>query len=176
MMAFTIGLDDTDIARVLAEVKQMKQNLEDSVGEFVDTMTTEGAITANAAYGNMVHAVAVRDKEDDGLVEGHIGVVGDDDDTVYIAEFGAGDATMTTYGFDNPPPVNIYPGAYSEQNGPGEYYRTMTENYMAGGEAKGVWHFGGQEYHEVQPRHGLLNAKQRLVSGGDSIAKAVIHL
>ena len=166
-MTIQFGLSASEVADVITKLQQMKDNLEDSVCDFVDTLTINGAIIANAAYDGMANAVSVRDKEDHGLVEGHIGVTGDSDDVVYIAEFGAGDTVMSPNAFENLPPVDVYSGAYSEQVGTREYADT------------GRWQFppgSGHYMTFVPPRHGLLNAKEYLTQNADDIARQVIRL
>ena len=80
-----------------------------------------------------------------------------------IAEFGAGDATIPVL-FENYAGVDVYPGSYSEQVGSGEYAET------------GVWHFGGKVYRQVEPRGGMLMAREYIRDNSTEIAREVIEL
>lgn len=168
-MRIRISLSELSIERAIDKLKTVSENLQEDLEEFMDIILTEGENVANDAYGNMATAWGHRDESRDGIVTGHIGVRGEDDDVVYIAEFGAGDTTMEVTGFENRPPVDVYAGAYSEQVGTGEYAESLAEN----GET-GTWHYLGGTYHEVIPRHGLLNAKAHILASGDDIAREVI--
>ena len=170
-MNITVHLSNESIQSAIRKLEDAKDNLEFGVEELVDILLTDGAEVANIAYGNMATAWGHRDSEEGGIVTGHIGVSAEDDTSVYIAEFGAGDATMEVTGFENPPPVDVYAGAYSEQVGSGEYARSLANN----GET-GTWHFAGKVYHEIQPRHGLLNAKAHIIASATDIAQGVIRL
>ena len=66
--------------------------------------------------------------------------------------------------FENYVGVDVYPGAYSELVGSGEYAET------------GKWHFGGKVYTEVQPRMGLLDAKTYIEDNAVELAQEVILL
>ena len=169
-MKINIKLSESSIENAISKLEEILENLMQDVGETVDILLTDGAEVANIAYGEMATAWGIRDSEEDGVVSGHIGVRGASDDVVYIAEFGAGDSTMEVIDFENPPPVDVYAGAYSEQKGSGEY----AESLEASGGVTGTWHFGGQEYHEVMPRHGLLNAKAHILASAEDIAREVI--
>ena len=89
-------------------------------------------------------------------------IVAEGEDVLFI-EFGAGDATMNPM-FENYVGVDVYPGAYSEQVGSGEYAET------------GKWHFGGKTYTEVQPRMGLYDAKLYIQGAAVELAQEVIQL
>ena len=156
-------LTEESIARAIAKLEEAKDAIEQGTGDFVDILCTEGEQVANSHYGRMATAWGHRDREEDGVVEGHIGVFAKDMDTAIIAEFGAGNATIAV-DFENYPNVDVYPGAYSEQVGTGEYAET------------GKWHFGGKEYTAVFPRAGLLNARNHIMKHGDSIAREVIRI
>jgi hypothetical protein len=162
-MTFNLKLDTLSIQSIVRKLRDSKEELEQSVADFVDTMLTDGAMVANSHYGNMATAWGKRDTEQDGLVEGHIGVSGVNDEVVYIAEFGAGDATLPVM-FENYPGVDVYAGAYSEQLGTGEYAAT------------GKWHWQNAVFTEIPPRAGLLNAKNYLLEEGNNAAQEMIHL
>ena len=155
-------LSTQSLESAISKLQDALDELKGDIGEWLDIMLTDGEEVANIAYGSMATALGQRDNEEDGIFTGHIGVTGENEDVVYIAEFGAGDATMESTGFENDPPVPVYAGAYSELVGSGEYAE------------KGYWRFGGQKFTEVPARHGLLNAKAHILASGDDIAKEVI--
>ena len=163
-MKITVKLDSTSIESAISKLQDALDQLMADAGEWLDIMLVDGEEVANIAYGSMATAWGRRDSdgEADGIISGHIGVTGENDDVVYIAEFGAGDTTMESTGFENDPPVPVYAGAYSELVGSGEYAE------------KGYWRFGGQKFTEVPARHGLLNAKAHILAAGDDIAREVI--
>ena len=165
-MKINIHLTDTSIENAVRQLEDALEQLEGDVGEFVDIMLIEGENVANDAYGSMATAWGQRDNEErEGIVTGHIGVSGENEDVVYIAEFGAGDATLEDTGFENPTPIPVYAGSYSELKGTGEY----AEN--------GYWEFPPKSkiyYHEVEPRHGLRNAKAHIIATAGDIAREVI--
>jgi hypothetical protein len=163
-MNINLKLSEESINSAIQKLEDVRNNLEDDVGELVDILLTEGAEIANGSYNGMAVAWGERDSEDKGIVTGHIGVTGEDEDTVYIAEFGAGDDT-TKVNFENAGnlPIQVYPGAYSESPKGKKQYSTQ-----------GWWQFGGASYRYVEPRMGLYNAKMMILSQGNDIAKGVI--
>ena len=132
----------------------MGENLEDDVEQLVEILTNEGAEVAQAAYGDWgVQATPVPDG-----TTGEIIVSGD---YPAIAEFGAGDETLSG-GFENMP-GEIRPGSYSEEHAK-QYVRW------------GFWYFGGQVYTDVPAHHGLLDAKRYIIANAQDIAREVIQL
>lgn len=88
-----------------------------------------------------------------------------DGDKVYFVEFGTGDATgQERDKYINVPDI-VRPGSYSEAH-QGEYWRT-------GGYKKGVWHFGGREYHETAPNPAFYEAYAAMRQALPRIAKEV---
>lgn len=163
-MNINVRLSDQSIESAIRKLEDIRTNLQQDTSELVDILLMEGENIANGSYDGMATAWGKRDSEDDGIVTGHIGVSGESDDIVYIAEFGAGDDT-TKVNFENAGdlPIAVYPGAYSESpKGAGEY-ATM-----------GWWQFGGASYRYVEPRMGLYNAKMMIMSKGNDIARRVI--
>ena len=156
-MTINIRLSTESIARAISRLQQAKQNLQDGLSETIEILTSEGAEIAQAADGSMATVTGYMDGETTGIIEASGG------DEAIIAEFGAGDATIPVM-FENYPGVDVYPGAYSEQVGSGEYAMT------------GRWHFGGQMYTEVEPRAGLLNAKYYIQEVAGEVAQEVIML
>lgn len=171
-MTINLSLSADSIASAVRKLEDARDNLMQGISDYVDTMVSEGADVANSAYGSLATAWGIRDdSNDEGVVNGHIGVSGDPD-AVIIAEFGAGDATVPNE-FENAiPGVEVYAGEYSEKKGSGEYAKTLA---ASGGET-GFWHFGGRVYHEVEPRRGLAKAKAFIVVSSDNYAEEMIHL
>ena len=163
-MTIDISLDSVSLDAAIRKLEAIKGNLMYGIGEFVDIMCIDGAAVANSAYEGEALAVASRDSEDENKVTGHIGVTSDNDDAAIIAEFGAGDATMESQ-FENPPPVIVEPGSFSRsEKGTGEYAKY------------GSWHYKGDKYTEVQPKHGLLNAREYIKENAANTAREVIRL
>ena len=158
-MKINLTLSPTGVANAIRKLEEVRQNLEEGVSDLVDILLTDGAMVANEQYGDMATAWGHKEEQ----TSGYIGVSGESEEAVYIAEFGAGDATLPVM-FENYAGVDVYPGAYSEQKGTGEYAMT------------GKWHFGEQVFTEVKPRAGLLNAKYFIMDNVVDIAKEVIQL
>lgn len=155
-MKINIDLSQRGVLSAIHKLRTAKENLRWGLNDTVSILAKNGAMIANGEYGSMANAIDWMEDES----VGKISVVGD---APVIAEFGAGDATMEVR-FENYPGVDVYPGAYSEQVGSGEYAET------------GRWHFGGHVYTEVEPRMGLLDAKLYIIDQAAEIAKEVIKL
>ena len=166
-MKITVKLDSTSIENAITTLQDALDQLMADAGEWLDIMLVDGEEVANIAYGSMATAWGRRDSdgEADGIISGHIGVSGASDDVVYIAEFGAGETTMQVTGFENDPPVPVYPGSYSELVGTGEFARDRKWEFP---------HGSGHYMDHVEPKHGLLNAKAHILASGDEIAREVI--
>ena len=146
------------IRSAIQQLRQAQENLRWGVNETVEILVKDGEMIANDKYGGMAEAIGY-------MVNEGVGIIESGDDANFIAEFGAGDATLPPLGmFENEPFTDVYPGSYSEQVGTGEYART------------GKWHFGGREFTEVAPRMGLYNAKNYIEKNGNDIAREVIKL
>lgn len=157
-MTINIKLSEASILRAIHRLNQASDNLRWGVSETIEELIKEGATIANADYGGM--ATAIDWMEDETV--GKISAVGDQP---IIAEFGAGDATIPGTGFENPPATPTYPGSYSESDeGSGMYAEY------------GWWKFGGRIYTEVEPRSGLLDAKNYIIGNAVGVAKEVIEL
>ncbi|MBP5442296.1 MAG: hypothetical protein J6Y60_03565 [Treponema sp.] len=157
-MTINIPLSDDGIRNVINRIIKAKENLEIGVKDLVEALVDDGAEVARAADGSMADISTVMLTENSGTI-----IAGGDQPI--IAEFGAGDATISPSGlFENEPDTPVYPGSYSELVGSGQY----AEN--------GFWVFGGQRYTEVEPRQGLHEAKQYIEDSAESIAEEVIKL
>ena len=163
-MKITIHLSDSSIRRAIRRLRNAQQNLRWGLNDTIDILVKNGEMVAQDKLGSMANAVGYMPDET-------TGIVATTGEANIIAEFGAGDATLPPEGmFEETPDTPVYPGSYSELEGSGEYYRTRRDT------GQGVWHFGGIEYHEVQPRYGLYNAKNYIEKNAIEIAKEVIKL
>ena len=154
-MNLKIKLSDQGIYEAIGRLMEMQDNLEYGLKQTVEILTNEGAETARSAYGGMASV--------DSEADGFYGTIRASSEAVYIAEFGAGDATMPVL-FENYPGVDVYKRSYSEQVGSHEYAET------------GKWHFGGLEYTEVEPRAGMLAALYHIKESSTEVALGVIKL
>ena len=160
-MNIDITLSQSSIRSAIRKLQDALDTVEHGTEELVNVLVTEGAIVANNAYGSMANATGLSTE-----TEGSISVPGTDE--AYIAEFGAGDATLDpgTF-FQNGGALHnvVFPGAYSIFKGSREYY-----NY-------GSWRlpYSYVWYTEVPPRHGLFNAKLFIQEKSTDYARELIH-
>lgn len=144
------------IRSAIQQLRQAQENLRWGVNETVEILVKDGEMIANDKYGGMAEAVGYMPDE-------NIGIIASVGEANLIAEFGAGDATIPGTGFENAPETPTYAGSYSEE------HSRMYADY-------GWWKFGGEIFHEVQPRMGLYNAKNYIEKNGNDIAREVIKL
>lgn len=163
-MKIDIRLSEDSILNAVARLRTMEQNLRWGVEQTIDVLTKDGADIAQQTDGRMAVVTGYMQSETEGVIVAT-------GEAPVIAEFGAGDATMIGIPFENPPPVDVYPGSYSEQVGTGEYYLSRLE--MGG---TGIWHFRGIPFSAVQPRQGLYKAKEYVKQNAVQVAKGVIKL
>ena len=154
-MNLKIKLSPEAIHEAIGRLLEMQDNIEYGLKQTVEILTKEGAEVAKSTFGGMASV--------DSEADGFYGVIRASGDAVYIAEFGAGDATMPVL-FENYPGVDVYKGSYSEQVGSHEYAET------------GRWHFGGLEYTEVEPKAGMLGALYHIKENSTEVALGVIKL
>ena len=154
-MNITCGLSKASIDAAIRKLEEVKDNFDYGVKQTVEMLTEEGADIARHNYGSMASVDYDTDET--------MGIIATSGRANVIAEFGAGDATINPM-FENYVGVDVYPGAYSEQVGSGEYAET------------GKWYFGGKTYTEVQPRMGLLDAKLYIEGEAVQLAQEVIKL
>ena len=144
-----IALSVESIQNAIRFLNDYRKDVTDMFEDVIEVLVNEGAEVAQAAYAEWaVDAIA----EADGL-RGSITVSGD---MPMIAEFGAGDATLSG-GFSNTP-SEVRPGSYSE---------THAQQYSRWG----FWLFNGIKYTEVQPHRGLYAAKEYIIQNSTSIAQ-----
>ena len=163
-MIIDINLSQSSIRNAIRKLEKAKENLEGGLEEVIDVLTLEGAAVANSDYGSMASATGVADGN-----TGKISVPGTH--RAYIAEFGAGDATLDPgVFFSNGGALSnvVFPGAYSlfVSSPIHEYYDfgswRLPYSY--------VW------YTEVPPRHGLFNAKLFIQQKSTDYAREMIRL
>ena len=161
-MNISIDLSEHGIEVVASALEQVLRNIEDGIDTTVDVLTREGAEIAQNADGDMATITMTRPDSMTGVIEAS-------GKEAIFAEFGAGDDTMTSIPFENAPPVEVYPGSYSELVGSGKYAREGYWYY------RGVKYYGGGEG-RVQPRQGLYKAKEHIISRANAVAQGAIHL
>lgn len=154
-MKTDIKLSDQSIHNAIRMLQQAKDNLDYGVEQTIDILAKNATMIAQTAYGSMANV----DYDSDPTMA----IIATSGKANVIAEFGAGDATEVPTGFENMPDTPVYPGSYSEQNA------KMYSEW-------GWWRFGGSVYTQVEPRHGLMQAKVYIVSEVENVAKGVIKL
>lgn len=161
-MNISISLSEGSVNKAIRKLTSYREEkLQHLTEEVVSMLAEEGADTARAAYGRWGVEVTTED--------GHAteeltakSVINVDGDMPLIAEFGAGDATLTPSSmFENEPDTEVFAGSYSLLEGSGEYW----EN--------GEWHWRGKPFTEVPARHGLYNAKQYIIANSTNVAQEV---
>ena len=150
-MTINVRLSTESIDAAIERLQRFQDDLEHGLKQTVEILTNEGAEIAQAAYGEWPVGVATKTEDAHGeiIVEG---------DMPLIAEFGAGDQTLSG-GFENTP-EEARPGSYSEEHAQ-QYSRW------------GFWYFNGEPYTEVYPHHGLLDAKRHIIANSTDVAKGV---
>ena len=154
-MKIKVSLSNESISKAIAQLLSYKEELEHNMEQLVEILTNEGAEIAQSSYGEWgVQATP--------LMDGSRGTIMVSGDMPLIAEFGAGDTVLNPSTlFENAPETSVYPGSYSIEEGTKEYA------------TYGSWHFGGEKYTQVEPRMGLFNAKNYIISNSTEIAKEV---
>ena len=157
-MKITVPLSSEGIQDAIRDLQYAKDNLQWGIEETLELLAKDGADIAQIADGSMADVIGYLLNENTAKIQAT-------GENLLIAEFGAGDATQIPIAmYENAPITDVYPGAYSEQVGSGEYATT------------GQWHFGGQVYKEVAPRMGLYKALEYIVHESTDVAKGVIKL
>lgn len=160
-MTINVNLSTESIAAAISQLEMVKDNLKAGLQQTIDILAKEGAIVAQIDDGSMANVESVSDSE----TQSRVVVSGGD--TAIIAEFGAGDATLSPRDFfenGGALDADVFPGAYSLFKGSRDYY-----NF-------GSWRFGGVWYTQVPARHGLFDAKLFIIGNSTEIAKEVIKL
>ena len=150
------------INNAIRSLERYQQRLEEKTAELVDELVSGGAEMARYAFGSTATVDQISE-EGTGIIE----AVGEH---VIIMEFGAGMATMEDHPLVENAPVDVYRWSYSEQVGSGEGFYTASMN---GGQ--GYWHFGGLLYDRIIPRHGILDARDYIVTNLEAKARSVFN-
>ena len=159
-MTIEIDLSPQGIANAVKRLQDMKENLKYGLQQTIDMLAKEGAMIAQSGNGSMANVA------DMSVSETQSKIIMSGGDEMLIAEFGAGDATLSPGDyFENGGSLDsdVFPGAYSILHAQ-EYYNW------------GSWKFGGEYYTEVEAKHGLFNAKVWIESEAVRMAKEVIKL
>ena len=164
-MNIKLVLDTKAISRLIDDLEFFKEHIGE---ELVNVLCIEGADEANIAYGSMAHADGGVVEATEGSVIGKIIATSGSEDTLLIAEFGAGDATISPSMEFEGSELNavVFPGAYSLLKGSKEYYE------------HGSWQFPPKSgiYHtEVEARHGMFNAKLYVMQNYERLAEELIR-
>lgn len=160
-MTINIHLSTESIAAAILRLEQAKENLDAGLQQTLDILAKEGAMVAQTADGSMATVSPVSVSETESRI------VASGGDPMVIAEFGAGDATLSPGNlFEDGGALSgeVFPGSYSLFKGSRDYY-----NYH-------MWRFGWTWYTEVAPRQGLFDAKLFVMANSTEIAKEVIKL
>jgi len=155
-----ISLSTESIEAAIHKLKSVKEHIEWGLDETIDILVKEGVMIAQSADGSMATVTGYRPDNKTGIIIAS-------GEAAAIAEFGAGDATLSARTFfENGGSLDaeVFPGSYSLFVGSRDYY-----NF-------GSWRFGGVWYTEVEPRHGLFDAKLYITENSSEIAKDVIKL
>lgn len=165
-MTIDVSLDVGAITDLIGRLNPNR--FQETLEELVDVLSIEGAGIASSAYGSMAGAIGVRDSEGQGTASAHIETIAADEDLAWIAEFGAGDDTITVSDYfdsDNAYfwDLWVFPGAYSLFKGSMQYWKFHH------------WQFGGQWYEGVPARQGLYHAKEYIKQHYADIAGRVIR-
>lgn len=150
---FNINLTVGSINKAIRELEAFQAKLEEKTTRLLTELTDGGADEARMAFGGWGNVTS--------SVEGNVGKVEVTGDAVIIAEFGAGMKTMENHPLVQNAPVPVYKWSYSELVGSGEGFLT------------GRWHFAGKPYVAIEPKHGMLDAREYIVSNAESKAKEV---
>lgn len=151
MKVFRAQLDPADLERMADELRAYAAKLRES-GPKISEKLCE--IAAEEARGHFSAGIAVDHTENKVIATG---------DYAIFQEFGAGAAVSDPFPGGSDVSVDIRFAAYSEKNG-GELFRTQE-----------YWHFGGKEYREVVPTHGLFHGMERARAEAGKIAREVLN-
>lgn len=161
-MTINISLSESGIESAISQLEKVVRNIDNGVDETIEILTNEGRDIAQSHDAEMATVTSERPDKTTGIIEAS-------GETAIIAEFGAGDDTIINIPFDNPPPVDVYPGSWSEQVGTGQYAKHGFWYY------KKVRYYGGGEG-RVEPRQGLYHAKEHIVNTAINVAQGAIQL
>lgn len=158
MKRITVKLSTGGINRAIRELEKYQARVDEKTAKLIDELVDGGAEMARYAYGNSATV--------DHVSEEGFGIIEASGRSVMFMEFGAGLATMTDHPMAGNAPVPIREWEYSRTEGSGEGYLT------------GRWHFppgSDIEYDRIEPRHGLLDARDFIVENLETKARGVFE-
>ena len=158
-MNINVRLDTQSIARAIRKLEKLLEPLDNDCEGILDALATEGADEAQRCYGRWA-VQAVPFPPQSGSTE--IVVYGD---MPAIAEFGAGDATLSPSDwFENgSADAEVFPGSWSAGH---------AMEYVNFGE----WRFHGRWMNEVKPHLGLYQGKMRIIDNYVNIVRGEMGL
>ena len=153
MRQIRIELSVGGISQAIRKLESYQHSIERKSAKLVDELVNGGAEMARYAFGSTA--------EVDKISEDGYGIIEAVSPNVVIMEFGAGVATMEEHPLAENSPHLVKEWEYSRTEGSGEGYLT------------GRWHFGGIPYDRVEPRHGILDARDYIVNNLETKARSV---
>ena len=156
MRTINIKLSEGGISQAIRDLQRFQHSIDRKSAKLVDELVNGGYEMARFAFGNTASVDRVSE-EGFGMIE----AVGE---AVTIMEFGAGVATMESHPLAENSPHLVKEWEYSRTEGSGEGYLT------------GRWHFppgSDIEYDRIEPRHGILDARDYIVNNLETKARSV---
>lgn len=148
-------MDGNSITEALNQLNKIINEFDAKVDTFISEIVEIGKMAAQSTYGGAVSVTAEPEGDGGWIIKA-------EGEPVVFFEFGAGKATDAAERYAGEMPFPVYEGSYSIANG-GEYAATGFK----------VWHFGGQPYHEVKQRPGMLRAYEAIMQEIPNVAKRV---
>lgn len=150
--------DSQSIDKALKKLDEIQKQFDVKVDQFLREVAELGAGAARAAYGSSSVSVAVESRG-----KNEYAVVATGEPLLFL-EFGAGDATDKSHWNASVITTPVYPGSWSGSPlGSKMYFRF------------GFWVFGGQIYHEIQPKRGMLAAYEAIMQNWQDVARRVFR-
>lgn len=156
--SFSIGLNKTDIQKVINYCEKMEQRLPRKADEICRRLAEEGATIARIAYGSPVNVTVEKNDKGNGYMIVASGRA------VAFLEFGAGFGVDPTNGLAqnaNAQGLPVYEGSWSESHAQ-QFTRWK------------FWIFGGQPMNTVPARNALWEADKVMCAEVARIAMEVI--
>lgn len=160
-MNITLSLSSGSIESAIRSLQQAKDDFSHDVEQTLDVIAKDAAEVAQSIDGSMasVDGMAISETESKVIASGG--------DSMIIAEFGAGNATLDPGAFFETSELDswVFPGSYSLFKGTMEYYLFHQWEFPR---ASGHW------YEEVKARQGMYSAKLFIMSNSSRIAREMI--
>lgn len=161
MTEIRVSLDQKSIEKAIKQLRYMAEDLEERTNKAVELLTIHGKAAAHAEYGNRLDV--------DWEAKDGVGKIIATGDKAIIAEFGAGFATMEYHPMADNAPVDIKVGSYSREHG------GLFAALLDAGAPDPYWMFGGKEYRQVQPKPGMLAARNYIMYWYEDIVREVLE-